>query len=236
MADSRQVQNKAVYVALGVSRDGTREVLGLWLAGNEGAKFWLSVMNELKNRGVQDILIAVVDGLKGFPEAITAAFPDTTVQTRIVHVVRHSLNFCSWKDRKMVAADLRRIYEAVSVVRARPRSGMLPGRSQVEITARYAHLAADPVIRRDGLPNALPNQCCCWNIQAGRAGNRREMTKQRKSKKGARAPSVEALEQLLKTGDPETYGRVCWYPGKQGHREAPSRGRDQAGGMGESRR
>ena len=113
-ADSRQVQNKAVYVALGVSRDGTREVLGLWLAGNEGAKFWLSVMNELKNRGVQDILIAVVDGLKGFPEAITAAFPDTTVQTRIVHVVRHSLNFCSWKDRKMVAAGLRRIYEAAT--------------------------------------------------------------------------------------------------------------------------
>ena len=113
-ADSRQVQNKAVYVALGVSRDGTREVLGLWIAGNEGAKFWLSVMNELKNRGVQDILIAVVDGLKGFPEAITAAFSDTTVQTCIVHLVRHSLNFCSWKDRKMVAADLRRIYEAAT--------------------------------------------------------------------------------------------------------------------------
>ena len=113
-ADSRQVQNKAVYVALGVSRDGVREVLGLWIAGNEGAKFWLSVMNELKNRGVQDILIAVVDGLKGFPEAITAAFPETTVQTCIVHLVRHSLNFCSWKDRKMVAADLRRIYAAAT--------------------------------------------------------------------------------------------------------------------------
>ena len=113
-ADSRQVQNKAVYVALGVSRDGVREVLGLWIAGNEGAKFWLSVMNELKNRGVQDILIAVVDGLKGFPEAITAAFPETTVQTCIAHLVRHSLNFCSWKDRKMVAADLRRIYAAAT--------------------------------------------------------------------------------------------------------------------------
>jgi transposase-like protein len=74
-ADSRMVKNKAVYVALGVSRDGVREVLGLWIAENEGAKFWLSVMNELKNRGVQDVLIAVVDGLKGFPEAITAAFP-----------------------------------------------------------------------------------------------------------------------------------------------------------------
>ncbi len=111
-ADSRTVKNKAVYVALGVTRDGSREVLGLWIAENEGARFWLSVMNELKNRGVQDILIAVVDGLKGFPEAITAAFPDAMVQTCIVHLVRHSLNFCSWKDRRAVAADLRRIYSA----------------------------------------------------------------------------------------------------------------------------
>ena len=113
-ADSRSVKNKAVYVALGVSRDGQREVLGLWIAENEGAKFWLSVMNEMKNRGVQDILIAVVDGLKGFPEAITAAFPETVVQTCIVHLVRHSLSFCSWKDRKAVAADLRRIYGAAT--------------------------------------------------------------------------------------------------------------------------
>jgi len=92
-ADSRTVKNEAVYVALGVTRDGSREVLGLWIAENEGAKFWLSVMNELKNRGLQDILIAVVNGLKGFPEAITAAFPDAMVQTCIVHLVRHSLNF-----------------------------------------------------------------------------------------------------------------------------------------------
>jgi transposase-like protein len=111
-ADSRMVKNKAVYIALGVTREGAREVLGLWIADNEGAKFWLSVMNELRNRGVQDILIAVVDGLKGFPEAITAAFPEATVQTCIVHLIRHSMNFCSWKDRKAVAADLRPIYEA----------------------------------------------------------------------------------------------------------------------------
>ena len=113
-ADSRTVKNKAVYVALGVSRDGVREVLGLWIAENEGAKFWLSVMNELKNRGLADILIAVVDGLKGFPDAITAAFPETTVQTCIVHLTRHSLNFCGWKDRKAVAADLRMIYSAAT--------------------------------------------------------------------------------------------------------------------------
>jgi transposase-like protein len=117
-ADSRMVKNKAVYVALGVTRDGLREVLGLWIAENEGAKFWLSVMNELRNRGVQDVLIAVVDGLKGFPEAITAAFPEATVQTCIVHLVRHSLNFCAWKDRKAVAGDLRRIYGAPTAEQA----------------------------------------------------------------------------------------------------------------------
>ena len=117
-ADSRMVKNKAVYVALGVTRDGLREVLGLWVAENEGAKFWLSVMNELRNRGVQDVLIAVVDGLKGFPEAITAAFPEAAVQTCIVHLVRHSLNFCAWKDRKAVAADLRAIYSAATADQA----------------------------------------------------------------------------------------------------------------------
>ena len=112
-AESRQVKNKAVYVALGVTPEGEREVLGLWIANNEGAKFWLSIMNNLKNRGLEDILIAVVDGLKGFPDAINAAFPDTTVQTCIVHLVRHSLNFCGWKDRKAVAKDLKLIYQAV---------------------------------------------------------------------------------------------------------------------------
>ena len=117
--DSRIVKNKAVYLALGITGDGQREVLGLWIAENEGAKFWLAVMNELRNRGVQDILIAVVDGLKGFPEAITAAFPETTVQTCIVHLVRHSLNFCSWKDRKAVAARLRHVYSAETADTAR---------------------------------------------------------------------------------------------------------------------
>ncbi|MEO1473043.1 MAG: IS256 family transposase [Pseudomonadota bacterium] len=117
--DSRIVRNKAVYLALGITADGQREVLGLWIAENEGAKFWLSVMNELRNRGVQDILIAVVDGLKGFPDAIHAAFPETTVQTCIVHLVRHSLNFCSWKDRKAVAAKLREVYGAETAEAAR---------------------------------------------------------------------------------------------------------------------
>jgi putative transposase len=97
-ADSRMVKNKAVYVALGVSRDGVRDVLGLWIAENEGAKFWLSVMKEVKNR---DVLIAVEDGLKGFPEAINDDFPEATVQTCIVHLVRHTLNVCAWNDARL---------------------------------------------------------------------------------------------------------------------------------------
>ena len=111
--DEGLVRNRAVHIALGVRADGTKEILGLWLEQNEGAKFWLRVMNELKNRGVEDVLIAVVDGLKGFPEAITAVFPQATVQTCIVHLLRHSLDFVSWKDRKPVAAALKCIYRAV---------------------------------------------------------------------------------------------------------------------------
>lgn len=100
--DEGHVRNKAVHIALGVRGDGTKEILGLWIETNEGAKFWLRVMNEMKNRGVEDILIAVVDGLKGFPEAINAVFAETTVQTCIVHLLRNSLDFASWKDRKDV--------------------------------------------------------------------------------------------------------------------------------------
>src|SRR4249920_1899648 len=111
--DEGMVRNKAIHIALGVRADGGKEVLGLWLEQNEGAKFWLRVMNELKNRGVEDVLIAVVDGLKGFPEAITAVFPQATVQTCIVHLLRHSLDFVSWQDRKPVAAALKGIYRAI---------------------------------------------------------------------------------------------------------------------------
>jgi putative transposase len=106
------VRNKAVYIALGVRADGRKEILGLWIEQTEGAKFWLRVMTELKNRGVEDILIAVVDGLKGFPEAITAVFPQAQVQTCIVHLIRNSLDFVSYKDRKAVAAALKEIYKA----------------------------------------------------------------------------------------------------------------------------
>ncbi len=113
ICDEGLVRNKAVHIALGVRADRTEEILGLWLEQNEGAKFWLRVMNELKNRGVEDVLIAVVDGLKGFPEAITAVFPHAMGQTYIVHLLRHSLDFVSWKDRKPVAAALKDIYRAI---------------------------------------------------------------------------------------------------------------------------
>lgn len=110
--DEGTVKNKAVYLALGIQRDGTKEVLGLWIQQTEGAKFWLAVMNQLKHRGLEDILIAVIDGLKGFPEAITAVFPETQIQTCIVHLIRNSLSFCNWKERRPVALELKRIYNA----------------------------------------------------------------------------------------------------------------------------
>ena len=108
------VRNKAIYLALGVQPDGTRDILGLWIENTEGAKFWMKVFNDLKVRGVQDVLIAVTDGLKGIPEALGAVFPATTLQTCIVHLIRNSLDFASWKDRKALAAALKPIYTAVS--------------------------------------------------------------------------------------------------------------------------
>ena len=108
------VRNKAVYLALGVLPDGTRDILGLWIENTEGAKFWMKVFNDLKTRGVNDILIAVTDGLKGMPEALAVVFPATTLQTCIVHLIRNSLDYASWKDRKGLAAAIRPIYTAAS--------------------------------------------------------------------------------------------------------------------------
>jgi transposase-like protein len=108
------VRNKAIYLALGVLPDGTRDVLGLWIETTEGAKFWLKVFNDLKTGGVSDILIAVTDGLKGIGEALGAVFPATTLQTCIVHLIRNSLDFATWKDRKALAQALRPIYSAIS--------------------------------------------------------------------------------------------------------------------------
>jgi putative transposase len=113
--DSGSVRIKAVYLAIGVNLDGHKEVLGLWIAQSEGAKFWLQVVTELKNRGVNDLFIACVDGLKGFPEAIETVFPKATVQLCIVHLLRNSLNYVSYKRRQSVADDLKRIYQAATI-------------------------------------------------------------------------------------------------------------------------
>lgn len=113
-----QITNKAVYLAIGINSEGIKEVLGMWIAKNEGAKFWLSVLNDLKNRGLEDIFIASVDGLKGFPDAIEAVYPQTQVQLCIVHMVRNSLKYVSWKQRKEMATDLKTIYRASTVEQA----------------------------------------------------------------------------------------------------------------------
>ena len=106
------VINQSMYLALGINREGRKELLGMWLAENEGARFWLSVLSELKNRGLQDILIACVDGLKGFPDAIAAEYPQTRVQLCIVHMMRNSLKYVSWKDYKAVTTALKAVYQA----------------------------------------------------------------------------------------------------------------------------
>ena len=114
----KQVVNKAIYLALGVNMEGRKELLGLWLSENEGAKFWLGVLTELQNRGVKDILIACVDGLKGFPDAINAVFPHTRIQLCLVHLVRNSVKYVPWKDYKAVTADLKLIYQSVTEAEA----------------------------------------------------------------------------------------------------------------------
>jgi putative transposase len=114
MRHEGRVENRAVFVAIGVALTGQKDVLGLWTSANEGAKFWLQILTEIRNRGVQDVLIACVDGLKGFPEAIQAVYPKTQVQLCIVHLVRNSLQYVNWKERKLVASDLRQIYQATT--------------------------------------------------------------------------------------------------------------------------
>lgn len=116
--DNGQVQNRAIYVAIAITMDGHKEVLGLWTSANEGAKFWLQVLTDIQNRGVRDLFIACVDGLKGFPQAIETVYPKAQVQLCIVHLVRASLNYVSWKQRREMAGDLRSIYTSVSVQEA----------------------------------------------------------------------------------------------------------------------
>ena len=121
--ENGRILNKAVHLVLGITMEGTKELLGIWIAKEEGAKFWLRVLNDLKNRGVQDIFIACMDGLKGFPEAVENVFPKSDVQLCVVHQVRNSLNFVSWKERKEVAGDLKTIYGASTIEEAEMNLG-----------------------------------------------------------------------------------------------------------------
>jgi putative transposase len=131
MRHEGRVENRAVYVAIGVNLEGRKDVLGLWTSANEGAKFWLGVLTELKNRGVKDILIACVDGLKGFPQAIESVYPQAQVQLCIVHLVRASLNYVPWRERRQVAADLKTIYRASTEQQAEQELN--------EFVARWGH-------------------------------------------------------------------------------------------------
>jgi putative transposase len=151
--DEGLVKNKAVYVALALNPDGDKEVLGIWIEQTEGAKFWLKVVNELKARGVNDILIAVVDGLKGFPEAITSAYPETIVQTCIVHLIRNSLAFVTWKDRKAILPSIKAIYRAETADMARMRLEMGQALSGDRANLAPGLGAGHPVLRlRTGDP------------------------------------------------------------------------------------
>ena len=174
--DEGLVKNKAVYVALALDAEGHKHVLGLWIEQTEGAKFWLKVMNDLKTRGLHDILIAVVDGLKGFPEAIGAVFPETLVQTCIVHLIRNSLAFVSWKDRKAIVPDLKAIYRAHDAGAAADRLSEFEAKWGRQVSRHRPELAAglgarDPAIRlpaghpqddlyyqRRGEPQSIPAQ------------------------------------------------------------------------------
>jgi len=131
--DGASVQRRALYLALGVTLDGDRDVLGMWFQETEGAKFWMQVLNDLKTRGVQDILIACVDGLTGFPDAIEAIFPKTTIQTCVVHLLRASLKYVPRREREQVARDLRPIYTAVDAAQRSLSSRMRRCRREISV-------------------------------------------------------------------------------------------------------
>jgi Transposase, Mutator family len=157
--DEGLVKNKAVYVALALNPDGEKDVLGLWIEQTEGAKFWLKVVNELKARGVNDILIAVVDGLKGFPDAITSVFPQTVVQTCIVHLIRNSLAFVSWKDRRAILPAIKAIYRAENADMAWSGS-------------RSSRPNGASAIRRSARPGAGPGSTWCRSSRSHPASAR----------------------------------------------------------------
>lgn len=188
------VQNRAIYVAIALNMEGGKEVLGLWASANEGAKFWLQVMTELRNRGVEDVFITCVDGLKGFPEAVETVFPKTQVQLCVVHLVRASLRYVSWKQRKQVAADLRLIYTAPTADEAERRLEAFAGRWD------KTHPAISQIWRRNwtriipffGFPPEIRRVIYTTN-----AIESLHMTLRKVSKNRASFPNEEAAMKLL---------------------------------------
>ena len=148
MRHEGRVENRAVYVAMGIDLDGRKDVLGLWTSANEGAKFWLTVLTELRNRGVRDVYLVCVDGLKGFPQAIEMVFPNAQVQLCIVHMVRASLNYVTWQDRRKVVADLKLIYRAATADEAE--------RQLTEFETKWPRYSAVGRLWRDNWERVIP--------------------------------------------------------------------------------
>ena len=166
--EDRSVRSRACYLAIGVTCDGDREVLGLWWQETEGAKFWLAVLNDLRRRGVEDVLISCVDGLKGFPEAIEATFPQTWVQTCIVHLIRSSLRYVNYRDRKKVASVLRPIYTAANADAALAELDRFDARAGRALPADRHRLAR--VLRaRDPVPRAARRGCAARSTPTTRS-------------------------------------------------------------------
>jgi transposase-like protein len=195
MREDGVVRSKAVYLALGVLADGTRDILGLWIETTEGAKFWMKVFNDLKTRGTQDILIAVTDGLKGMEQALNAVFPSTTLQTCIVHLIRGSLDYANWKDRRVVAAALKPVYTAATVEEAQ---AALMAFEQSDWGQRYPPIAAswhrawDRVIPFFAFPPAIRKIIYTTNAIESINGQLRKIIKTR-----GHFPSDEAATKLL---------------------------------------
>jgi putative transposase len=193
MRHDGRVENRAVYVAIGISEEGQKEVLGLWSSANEGAKFWLGVMTELRNRGLRDVYIVCTDGLKGFPDAIGSVFPKAQVQTCIVHMIRASLNYVGWKERKALAADLKPIYRAATAEAAELALGDFRGRwPKHQVVADVWQRNWERVIPFFQFPEEIRKVIYTTNAVESLHASLRKVTKNRGS-----FPSEEAAFKLL---------------------------------------
>jgi len=192
--DEGRVSNRAIYLAIGVNMSGLKEVLGMWTSETEGAKFWMSVVTELNNRGVKDIFVACVDGLKGFPEAIEAVFPRTDVQLCLVHLVRHSTKYVSYKDRKQVATDLKTIYRAATAQEAEANLESFAGKwdTRYPMISKSWRANWSRVVPMFGFPEEIRRAVYTTNAIESLNMSLRKIIKNRPS-----FPSTDAVMKLL---------------------------------------